>query len=160
MEELRPRPQRSVSARSARHHGTTGHRVVQMARMGLHAEEGDNDDQAIPKATQLRHDSVVIEFLSVSSSSSSSLILLLFLTAALNSDTQGHSHSFDSRPLSPQDFLQEPCRIPAGKYCRIPAGTLQGSAVFLQVFKSCRIPAEFYTAGILQGFIPQLKKSF
>lgn len=46
VEVMRPRSERTVPARSAGSDRTTGHRLVPLARMGLHAEEGDPDDPA------------------------------------------------------------------------------------------------------------------
>lgn len=50
MEVLRPRPERSLPARPAGPDRATRHRVVPLARLGLHIEEGHDDDQA-PGAT-------------------------------------------------------------------------------------------------------------
>lgn len=49
---MRKRLERIVPARSARHHRPTGHRLVPMERLGLHAEEGDDDDQTLREAAQ------------------------------------------------------------------------------------------------------------
>lgn len=46
MEVVRPGPERTVPARSPGSDGTTRYRVVPLARLGLHPEEGHHDDQA------------------------------------------------------------------------------------------------------------------
>lgn len=52
VEELRERSQRALPSRSARHNSATGHRVVPLEGLGLHAQEGDHDDQAFREAAQ------------------------------------------------------------------------------------------------------------